>query len=265
MCSLIVCVICFAYQNYLIATISSVVFAAFFVFLVVYLKSPKHKGVVGERQVGRVLQRIANKRDGFVVNDIIIPDLKMDGKTSQIDHIILTKDFIAAIETKNWSGYIYGREEDREWTQVLAQGHVKNHLYNPLKQNFTHTCRLVDFLDFRKGVIDSYICFPKANIKNVASDKVFNLRGLKKYLLSISTNKFTRTEIKECYDLLRELKDNPIQSNRQHVKEIHKMQKDVEKGICPRCGGKLVLRTNSKGQQFYGCSNYPKCKFIKKY
>ena len=36
---------------------------------------------------------------------------------------------------------------------------------------------------------------------------------------------------------------------------------------CPYCGNALVLRTASRGanagNQFYGCSNYPKCKYIK--
>ncbi len=36
-----------------------------------------------------------------------------------------------------------------------------------------------------------------------------------------------------------------------------------EKKICPRCGAELVLRTAKKGdnigQQFYGCSRFPKC------
>ena len=36
--------------------------------------------------------------------------------------------------------------------------------------------------------------------------------------------------------------------------------------LCPKCKGKLVLRTATKGdnagKQFYGCSNYPKCKYI---
>jgi len=31
---------------------------------------------------------------------------------------------------------------------------------------------------------------------------------------------------------------------------------------CPKCGAKLVLRNGRYGA-FYGCSNYPKCKFIK--
>ena len=36
--------------------------------------------------------------------------------------------------------------------------------------------------------------------------------------------------------------------------------------ICPRCGNKLVLRTAKRGanqgNQFWGCSSYPKCKYI---
>ncbi len=35
---------------------------------------------------------------------------------------------------------------------------------------------------------------------------------------------------------------------------------------CPRCGGELILRTATRGvnagKQFYGCSNYPKCRYI---
>lgn len=34
------------------------------------------------------------------------------------------------------------------------------------------------------------------------------------------------------------------------------------KDICPRCNGKLILRNGSRGE-FYGCSNYPKCKYTR--
>lgn len=37
--------------------------------------------------------------------------------------------------------------------------------------------------------------------------------------------------------------------------------------LCPKCGGKLILRTATKGtnagNQFWGCSNFPKCRYIK--
>lgn len=36
--------------------------------------------------------------------------------------------------------------------------------------------------------------------------------------------------------------------------------------LCPKCGILMVLRKaksgDNKGQEFYGCSNYPKCKEI---
>lgn len=34
--------------------------------------------------------------------------------------------------------------------------------------------------------------------------------------------------------------------------------------LCPDCGGRLVLRGGKYGK-FYGCSNFPKCKFSKKF
>jgi very-short-patch-repair endonuclease len=38
--------------------------------------------------------------------------------------------------------------------------------------------------------------------------------------------------------------------------------------ICPKCGGELIERVATKGQyagqKFWGCSNFPKCKFTKK-
>lgn len=32
---------------------------------------------------------------------------------------------------------------------------------------------------------------------------------------------------------------------------------------CPRCGNKMILRTSAKGS-FYGCSGFPKCRYIRK-
>ena len=34
----------------------------------------------------------------------------------------------------------------------------------------------------------------------------------------------------------------------------------IKQGICPQCGGQLVLR-HGRYDSFYGCDNYPKCKF----
>ncbi|MDD6393178.1 MAG: topoisomerase DNA-binding C4 zinc finger domain-containing protein [Prevotella sp.] len=40
-------------------------------------------------------------------------------------------------------------------------------------------------------------------------------------------------------------------------------QATINAGICPKCGGQLIKR-NGKYGSFYGCSNYPNCKFTTK-
>ena len=49
--------------------------------------------------------------------------------------------------------------------------------------------------------------------------------------------------------------------------EMQEAKAKLETMVCKRCGAPLVLRTAKKGDkagnQFYGCSNYPKCRFIK--
>ena len=51
---------------------------------------------------------------------------------------------------------------------------------------------------------------------------------------------------------------------REHVKRVRQTVAHYEyalaSGLCPRCGGRLVERKGAYGR-FYGCSNYPKCKF----
>lgn len=55
-------------------------------------------------------------------------------------------------------------------------------------------------------------------------------------------------------------------SPKQEVNESSVAFKPTEPTICPWCGRKLILRTASKGanagNQFYGCSGFPKCRFV---
>ena len=43
--------------------------------------------------------------------------------------------------------------------------------------------------------------------------------------------------------------------------------KKTPTNICPKCGGKLIMKTAAKGankgNQFLGCANFPKCRYIK--
>ena len=59
---------------------------------------------------------------------------------------------------------------------------------------------------------------------------------------------------------------NSFGANRELQKTDY-VSAETKATICPKCGGILVQRTATRGanvgRQFYGCSNYPKCRYIK--
>jgi hypothetical protein len=63
---------------------------------------------------------------------------KPDGEYSQIDLVVATKVGIIVFEVKDYSGWIFGNGQHREWTQVLAYGQEKYRFYNPIMQNNRH-------------------------------------------------------------------------------------------------------------------------------
>ena len=224
------------------------------IILIAYLKRPETRGKYGEFKVKWKIGK-TKENEQYVINDLIIPN---NGGTSQIDHIVINPRGVFVIETKNYSGRIYGTEAQREWTQVLAYGKVKNKLYNPLKQNATHIYNVKKIIGDLP--VYSLIVFVQNNTHYIEANHVIPLTALKRALRSGDTI-LTAPKMKEIYDLL--LANKTEISTKEHVKNIQTQQQNLENGICPRCGNKLVLR-NGKYGEFLGCSNYPNCKFIKK-
>ena len=72
----------------------------------------------------------------------------------------------------------------------------------------------------------------------------------------------------QIYSKLTSLSIDNKENKKAHVEQIQNKlsdnKKKIHKDICPRCGGKLLLRKGKYGQ-FKGCSNYPKCRFTLKY
>ena len=230
--------------------------------VVLILNLPSVKGKRGERKIARILKSLSANKEAYVINDVIVA--ADDGNTSQIDHILFARGGIFVIETKNYSGRIYGNDNQREWTQVLAYGNTKNKFYNPVKQNQTHIYRLREILGKQYPFI-SCVVFLRADISYAESEYLFTPRQLRKYLKTEAFKEnISHDSVYDAYSKIFEYKENPIQTTKEHVKEIKQTQKDINNLICPRCGGQLVLRHSKDGNMFYGCSNYPKCTFTKK-
>lgn len=224
------------------------------IFLIMYFKRPETRGKRGENKVQKIIgETIENKQ--YVIHNLIIEN---NGKTAQIDHIVINQKAVFVIETKNYSGEIYGLEDQQEWTQILAQGNVKNKLYNPVKQNATHVYNIKKILG--KIPIRSLIVFVQNNTEHIKSNHVIPLEELKE-TLQYGEDILSIKQMKYIYETL--LKNKADVTLKKHIKSIRRQKRNLERGICPRCGGNLVLRKGKFGE-FWGCSNYPKCKFIKK-
>lgn len=222
-----------------------------------YFKTPSGKGVWGEFQVRLVLGK--NKQDKkYVINNLTIIN---DGKSSQIDHLLINKTGIFVIETKNYAGRIYGEENNREWTQVLKYGKVKNKFYNPIMQNKTHIYALSKVID-RNDCFVSIIVFPKAELMTKTTTTVGYIGNVRATIKKQTKEILSAQEMNLIYTKLLDFKKNPPVSNKEHVAQIHEMKRNIENNICPRCGQKLVLRKGKSGD-FYGCSSYPECTFKK--
>lgn len=236
--------------------VAFIVLVVVLVFLVSLAKTPQGRGFLGEWYIKHIIGKTVKGKQ-YVINNYMIVE---DGKSSQIDHILINSKGIFIIETKNYSGRIYGKENQQEWTQVLNYGKVKNHFYNPVKQNATHVYRITNILPEDAPII-SVVVFVKDNTKYIESEKVIGSSRLGKFVKNDHGYSLTEDQMESYYKTLTENRSDL--SNREHVKEIHQMKQDIDSNICPRCGGKLVEKTGKYGK-FLGCENYPKCKFIKK-
>ncbi len=67
---------------------------------------------------------------------------KPNGSFSQIDLVVVTTTGIIVFEVKDYSGWIFGKGFQEQWTQVLAFGKQKYRFYNPIMQNNKHIVEL---------------------------------------------------------------------------------------------------------------------------
>lgn len=234
------------------------IFVLALLFLRLFFRSAKGRGFLGERRVRAVIGK-TKAPERYVINNFLF---FAEGRSNQIDHIVIRENGIFIIETKNYSGRIYGSESKAEWTQSLAYGRIKNKLYNPLWQNGTHLRRLSGCLPAGTPLF-SAVVFVQGNVRYLQTDKVLTLRGLKAALKRRTGDTLSPEERRALYERLMALAEACPINEKEHVAGIHERQQAIRQGICPLCSGTLVLRKGRYGK-FYGCSRYPACRFTKR-
>ncbi|HCT74745.1 MULTISPECIES: NERD domain-containing protein [Psychrobacter] len=114
------------------------------------------KGFLGETVINVAMWLKLEKDVYHRLNNVTLP-LANDGST-QIDHVIVSVYGIFVIETKNYKGWIYGSEKQKQWTKVFQNG-SKFKFQNPLHQNYLHIKTLADLLGLELSYFHSMIAF----------------------------------------------------------------------------------------------------------
>lgn len=222
---------------------------------------PKFRGYMGEFWVKLELKKLPNK-EYYVLNDVMIED---DCGTHQIDHLVISKYGIFVIEMKNYYGLITGDEYKDKWVQHL--GRNKYFFTNPIHQNYGHVKCLEKLLKLENEFFIPIICFSNsAKLRIKSKSQVVNLDyltdAIKKFYKPLLNN-----NIEEIITVINKNNILDKEKRKQHVKGIkNKVKLDNAKAdnmICPKCGSGLILK-NGKYGTFVGCTNYPKCRYIKK-
>lgn len=254
-----------------------------------YFKLYFDKGHFGEYLTYKNLKSLPGYKH-FLFNCYIPKD---DGTTTEIDLILLHESGIYVFESKNYSGRIFGSEEQKQWTQTLSAAHKhsqKFHFLNPIIQNKTHIEWLQSYLQpLYSQPFYSYIVFSERCILQKITLTSNNHLVMKRNNIFQSVaaraakadSLLTRKNIDIIYEKLYPLTQTDKTVKIAHIQNIQRKAADTAPSkmqtaksssrllsdkICPKCGGNMILRTASKGtyagKKFYGCSNYPKCRYI---
>lgn len=214
-------------------------------------------------------------RKGKTLRNIYIP--KDNGETSEIDLVYITQKGIFVLESKNYSGWIFGDAVSQYWTSCLPNGE-RNRFYNPVKQNRTHIKWLSSYLSGASLTVPlfSVIVFSeRCELKKVPEDSddvMICNRDMLYWKIRSKWDKLLDTvsdaDSEKVYQLLSRLTIVSEAQKQAHIDSITKKKMNASENlVCPRCGSSLVLRTahsgNNAGKQFYGCSGFPKCRYTK--
>ena len=285
-----------------------------------YLSVYCNAGRYGEYLTYKQLKHLEAYGAKFLFN-VYIP--KGNDETTEIDILMICSKGIFVFESKNYSGWIFGNERQKNWYQTLPAGRGrshKEHFYNPVMQNRSHINHLRVFLNTQVPLYSVIVFSDRCTLKNIQlkSNDVFVINRCDvapvvsliynqtpSDMLSVNsiaaiysklypcTQIDESTKVQHIANIYDKLNSTPVpqihptspiaptnempeqgpttKTNADDVKITGSQPLDIDIPAvpvikCPRCNGTLILRTAIRGanagNKFYGCSNYPKCKYI---
>ena len=223
-------------------------------------------GLEGELVVSNLLGSLGS--DYIVLNDIL---LGTNGGYTQIDHIVVSIYGIFIIETKNYTGLVKGSETQRQWSHYKRNGTGHN-FYNPILQNKAHCIAVCNILGLQLPDVVPIVVFSnKCDLQVSCTSNVVNIGNLLGVFRRYSSPRLNRNQVQFAVNRIMSMNVTDPVARKAHLNQVSVKQAVgtygrsfvFTTGKCPNCGADMILR-NGKYGQFYGCSNYPRCKYTAK-
>lgn len=239
------------------------------------------KGLDGENEISYELSK-ANI-GMYVLRDI---KFKYEDMTAQVDYIVITPYCKYYIECKNLVGNITVNDKGDFIREFTINGKkIKKGMYSPLRQveaqrdvirkiwardssKFVKLVGSKEFNKWRKVLVVAANHDTILNTKYAPSDmkyKILRADSLVRQLQYDLDHRDKDDVLFSKKDMEESAKYYMDMNSREEIDyyEYYKNKFNLVKMVCPECGSNLVKR-NGKFGEFYGCSNYPKCKYTKK-
>lgn len=214
--------------------------------------TPTRIGEIGEYKVNIQLDQLP--KNCRYLQDILIPNRYSKSGFSQIDHVVITPYAIFVIETKNYTGTIYGDRNRAMWS---VNG--KFPMMNPFNQNYGHIQAIKMILELSYDIhFVSIVSFNKRctfkvndELRKIKSNDLivydtelseFILRKIKVLNLQNLESILSNEKIHDIYSKLKTANITDSQIREKHVEKLK--NKDSEQSVkkekplstCKACG-----------------------------
>lgn len=182
----------------------------------------RNKGETGEDIIELRLMSLNIPKK--IIRNLYIP---YNGSTTEVDIVLITEYGLYVFESKNYSGWIFGNENNKYWTQMFSKSE-KYKFYNPIFQNRTHINALSEFLNMDRRYFHSCILFgSRAELKQIPPDTqeyhIMYYNKLYEYIvweINTGAKVLQPWDIENIYNILLPMANVSDEIKAQHIEHI---------------------------------------------
>ncbi|WP_215143344.1 nuclease-related domain-containing protein [Exiguobacterium qingdaonense] len=185
-----------------------------------YLKVVQDTGLLGEYLC--VAEIESKFFQPLILTNLYLPHPSKKDRTTEVDVVFINQSGVHVIESKNYSGWIFGRARDQYWTQTLPR-RKKHRFFNPIKQNELHLKAIERVLGLDRTHLHSWIVFSnRSTLKQIESPDVpvLNRQQWIKKLITHQDFVFDLDEQMQLYKILQSFTQVDTTVTLKHIEDI---------------------------------------------